>query len=178
MAEATLAELLLAAEPRAGSTRVLAIDGRSGSGKSTLASLAAAGLDSPIVALEQMYGGWRGLREGCRRLVREVLEPLAAGRPAVVPHYDWEAEEWLEPTVLERPAALVVEGVGAGCLSAAPMISLLVWVELDAERRRTRALARDRGVFDPYWDMWSAQEDDYLASDRTPERADLIVPGG
>src|SRR5579871_514962 len=83
---------------------VLAIDGRSGSGKTTLA----AALGAPVVSLEDLYGGWDGLRPGIERLVRCVLEPLAAGRRARVPRYDWHAGRWREPWPLDPPPLLVV----------------------------------------------------------------------
>ena len=151
---------------------VLAIDGRSGAGKSTLAGA----LRAPVVSLEDLYGGWDGLRPGIDRLVREVLEPLRAGRTALVPRYDWRARRWLEPWALKRPPLLVVEGVGAGALAAAPYVGALVWVEASAAARRARALARDGAVYDDeHWARWALQEDEYVASDRPAERADLTV---
>ena len=74
---------LRAAVPRAGRTRVLAIDGRSGAGKSSLAAAMSGELGAPVVSLEDLYGGWDGLENGIDLLVSEVLEPLAAGRAAL-----------------------------------------------------------------------------------------------
>jgi uridine kinase len=133
-----LAELLEAAPPRAGETKVLAIDGRSGAGKSTLAAAVAETLNAPCVSLEQLYGGWDGLRSGIERLVGAVLTPLADGRSADVPNYDWLAGRWLSPQPLPPAPFLVVEGVGAGALAAASYISVLVWLELPEEARRAR----------------------------------------
>ena len=76
--------------PRAGTTAVVAIDGRSGAGKSTLAAELARRLGAPVVALEDLYGGWDGLETGRRPPRRAVLGPLAAGRAARVPRYDWQ----------------------------------------------------------------------------------------
>ena len=151
---------------------VLAIDGRSGAGKSTLA----AALGAPVVSLEDLYGGWDGLRPGIDRLVREVLEPLRAGRTALVPRYDWQAQRWAEPRPLEPPSILIVEGVGAGALAAAPYVSALVWVEVEESERRRRSLRRDPEIYDDeHWAQWALQECEYLASDRPHERADLRV---
>ena len=77
---AHLLDALRAAPPRAGATRVLAIDGRSGAGKSTLARALAGELGAPLVALEDLYGGWDGLERGVELLREAVLEPLAQGR--------------------------------------------------------------------------------------------------
>ncbi|ROO88139.1 uridine kinase [Actinocorallia herbida] len=170
-----LAVLLRAAPPTAGRTRVLAVDGRSGSGKSTLAARVAAELGAPVVSLEDLYGGWDGLEEGVDRLVAHVLVPLAAGRRALVPQYDWHRNAWTPPVVLDPPEYLVVEGVGAGAERAARYAGVLAWIEVADEVRKARAMERDGETYVPYWDAWAAQEDAMLARERTPERADVVV---
>jgi uridine kinase len=163
---------------RAGGTRVVAVDGRSGTGKSFLAAELRAGLGAPVVSLEDLYGGWDGLENGIDMLVREVLEPLAAGRAARVPRYDWIEGQWATPVVLDPPELLIVEGVGAGARRASGYESLLVWLEAPLPVRKKRALDRDGETFAPHWDRWAAQEDAMLARERTPERADLVLETG
>ena len=166
------------APARAGRTRVVAVDGRSGAGKTRLAAELSAELGAPVVSLDDLYGGWDGLERGIGLLVIEVLEPLAAGRAARVPRYDWAAREWAEPAVLAPPEVLIVEGAGAGARRAAAFESLLVWLEAPPAVRKKRALDRDGEIFTPYWDQWAAQEDAMLARERTPERADLVLRTG
>ena len=163
--------------PRAGRTRVVAIDGRSGAGKTSLASQLGTRLGAPVVSLEDLYGGWDGLEHGIDLLVSEVLVPFADDRAAWVPRYDWLTREWAEPVLLGPPELLIVEGVGAGARRAAVFESLLVWLEASPAARKNRALDRDRDTFAPYWDMWAAQEDAMLARERTPERADVVIDG-
>ena len=163
------------AVPRAGRTRVVAIDGRSGSGKTSLTVALRDRLQAPVVSLEDLYGGWDGLERGIDLLVSAVLEPIAAGRAARVPRYDWVASEWVEPTLLEPPDVLIVEGVGAGARRAASFHSLLVWLEVPASVRKRRALDRDGETFAPHWDQWAAQENAMLARERTPDRADITL---
>jgi uridine kinase len=163
------------AEPRAGRTWVVAVDCRSGAGKTSLAAALRDRLRAPVVSLEDLYGGWDGLERGIDLLVSAVLEPLAAGRVARVPRYDWIAREWAEPTAIEPPPILIVEGVGAGARRAAGFESVLVWLEVPAPVRKQRALDRDGETFAPYWDRWAAQEDLLLARERTPDRADIII---
>ena len=91
------------AAPRAGATRVVAVDGRSGAGKTSLAAALAGLLDAPVVSLEGLYGGWDGLEHGIDLLVSAVLRPLAAGQATRVPRYDWVAREWAEPCCLSHP---------------------------------------------------------------------------
>lgn len=167
--------LLLAAPPRAGWTRVLAIDGRSGAGKTVLAQRLGVELGAPVVSMEYLYDGWDGLDRGIARLVSAVLEPIAAGRVARVPRYDWDAGDWAAPWELAPPDFLIVDGVGAGAEAAARYASAIIWLEAPRTVREKRALDRDGEAFAPYWSQWAAQEDVMLARERTPERADLIV---
>jgi uridine kinase len=167
--------LSLEAAPRAGATRVVAIDGRSGAGKTSLAETIGGQLNAPVVSLEGLYGGWDGLERGIDLLVSEVLEPLAGGRAARVPRYDWVAGEWASPVVMQPPSVLIVEGVGAGARRAASFESLLVWLEVPTPVRKGRALGRDGETFAPYWDQWAAQEDLMLTRERTPDRADVLI---
>jgi hypothetical protein len=170
-----IAETARRAVPRRGRTRVLAVDGRSGAGKTSLAAGLRAALDAPVVALEELYGGWDGLERGIDLLVSAVLEPLSAGRAARVPRYDWVGAAWGTPWVLEPPRLLIVEGVGAGARRAAAYASVLVWMEAPESVRKKRALDRDGETFAPHWDMWAAQEDAMLAREHTPDRADFLV---
>jgi uridine kinase len=176
-----------------GKMRVIAVDGRSGAGKTSLAGALTgaltgggltceglagarrAGRAAPVVHLEDLYGGWDGLERGIELLVDAVLEPLAAGRTAAVPRWDWIRRDWAEPWLLEPPELLIVEGVGAGARRAAAYASLLIWLEAPAPVRRRRALDRDGETFAPYWEQWAAQEDALLAREHTPERADLVL---
>jgi uridine kinase len=163
------------AVPRAGGSRVVAVDGRSGAGKTSLAAALRDRLRAPVVSLDDLYGGWDGLEHGIDLLVSAVLEPLAAARAARVPRYDWIAGEWAEAAAIEPPPILIVEGVGAGARRAAAFESVLVWLEVAAPVRKKRALDRDGATFAPYWDRWAAQEDAMLARDRTPDRADIVI---
>lgn len=163
------------AQPRAGTTTILAIDGRSGAGKTTLAGAVAATLGAPVVTTEFMYPGWNGLEAGVDVLLTELLEPLAAGRPVLVPQWDYARGGWGTPLQVEPAPIMVVEGVGTGARRIAPYVSLLVWVQLDDETRRTRAFARDAEIYRPHWERWADQEDAMLRRERTIERADVVV---
>jgi para-aminobenzoate synthetase len=173
--EGWLAAELERTAPKAGRTRVVAIDGQSGSGKTALAARLRSELRAPVVTLEDLYGGWDGLEHGIDLLVSEVLEPLGAGLAARVPRYDWVTAAWRPPWLLEPPKVLIVEGVGAGARRAAAYESTLIWMEAPEVVRKKRALDRDGETFTPYWDMWARQEDAMLAREHTPDRADLII---
>jgi para-aminobenzoate synthetase len=164
-------------EPRTGRTAVLAIDGRSGAGKTDLATAVTALVPgAATVALEEIYPGWDGLAAGVDLLVTRVLAPLAAGRAAAVPQWDWAAGRPAPARPLPPdPPLLLVEGVGAGARACAPYLSALVWVEAPAQLRRERALARDGALYAPHWERWARQEEVYLGADRPQDRADVVV---
>lgn len=175
----TLASRALAAAPALGATRLVVVDGPAGSGKTTLADLLAAALGGmPVVHMDDLYRGWSGLApEVWQRLRRQVLEPLAQGRPARYQVYDWVAgrfDRWVDVPV---PPVLVLEGVGAAARPVDPYAALRVWVEVSAGLRLARGIARDGEARRGEWLRWADGEQAHFATDRTRERADVLVDG-
>jgi anthranilate synthase component 1/para-aminobenzoate synthetase len=158
---------------------IIAIDGRSGAGKTTLAIELAARLRShhkvSLFHLEDIYPGWNGLTAGIERYVSTVLKPLSRGEQAIWTSWDWE-KHYDGDTRVTMPAEIViVEGVGAAAAEARPLLSAVVWADSPEELRRTRALNRDGGTYEPFWEQWAEQEDAWLAGDDVPRRADIRV---
>lgn len=164
--------------------RLLCVDGPAGSGKSTLAAgvagaASATGRTVALVCLDDLLEGWSGgLRRVVDALVRDVLAPLAEGRPAAYHRYDWVAGELAERVPVPPTDLLVVEGVAAGSAAVAVLASALVWVEAPHDLRHQRGIARDGDAFAPHWEDWAAQEAEHFARERTRERADLVVTTG
>ena len=176
MTPAALVHLLGSRPPRAGSTRVLAIDGPSGSGKTTLAAAVHDVLVSvPLVHMDDLYPGWDGLVEGVPRLVRDVLEPLSRDQPGRYRRYDWAAGRYAETHEVPAGDTLLVEGVGCGAPAAAPYLSLIVWVEAAADVRFARGIERDGEAYRPHWERWALQEERHFRLARTRERADVVL---
>jgi hypothetical protein len=48
-------------------------------------------------------------------------------------------------------------------------------VELDAQTRKARALARDGAMYEPHWDQWAEQEQRFFDRERPDRLADVIV---
>ncbi|TNB69622.1 aminodeoxychorismate synthase component I [Arthrobacter sp. BB-1] len=158
---------------------IIAIDGRSGAGKTTLAVELAARLRAhhrvSLFHLEDIYPGWNGLMVGIDCYVATVLEPLARGDAATWTSWDWEKHYDGDSRVTLPAEIVIVEGVGAAAAPARPFLSAVIWADSPEEIRRTRALDRDGGSYEPYWDQWAAQEEEWLRTDDVPQHADIRV---
>ena len=161
---------------------IIAVDGRSGAGKTTLAVELAARLRAhhrvSLFHLEDIYPGWNGLSAGIERYVTTVLTPLSLGQAAQWVSWDWQNHYDGEPRVTLPAEIVIVEGVGAASNAARPMLHAVVWAEAPDDERRTRALSRDGSTYEPYWDVWAAQELDWLAGDGVAASADVRVLSG
>ncbi|MGO4145016.1 chorismate-binding protein [Paenarthrobacter sp. YAF11_1] len=158
---------------------IIAVDGRSGAGKTTLAVELAARLRQhhkvSLFHLEDIYPGWNGLMPGIERYVGTVLTPLSSGQAAEWTSWDWERHYDGGLNVTLPAEIVIVEGVGAAADAARPMLDAVVWVEAPGDDRRRRALARDGSTYEPYWDSWAAQEDEWLSTDQVIGAADVRV---
>ncbi|MFJ4264416.1 aminodeoxychorismate synthase component I [Paenarthrobacter nicotinovorans] len=158
---------------------IIAVDGRSGAGKTTLAVELTARLRQhhkvSLFHLEDIYPGWNGLRTGIERYVGTVLAPLREGKAAEWVSWDWERHYDGGLNVTLPAEIVIVEGVGAGAEAARSMLDAVVWVEAPSDDRRRRALTRDGSTYEPYWDSWAAQEEEWLATDSVTEDADIHV---
>ncbi|MFJ4287704.1 aminodeoxychorismate synthase component I [Paenarthrobacter nicotinovorans] len=158
---------------------IIAVDGRSGAGKTTLAVELAARLRQhhkvSLFHLEDIYPGWNGLRTGIERYVATVLAPLREGKAAEWVSWDWERHYDGGLNVTLPAEIVIVEGVGAGAEAGRSMLDAVVWVEAPGDDRRRRALTRDGSTYEPYWDSWAAQEEEWLSADSVMEDADIHV---
>jgi adenylate kinase family enzyme len=145
---------------RARRPRAIAIDGPSGAGKSTLADAIGAGWRArpEIVRLDEVYRGWRGLDAGARELARSVVPAFVGRRSGRLHGWDWASSTVRAEARAVLPGRpLVIEGCGAFAAVAQRPGVLRIWLASPLERRRSRALARDDGRFDPYWDVWESE---------------------
>jgi len=153
---------------------VLLIDGRSGSGKTELARAIVAGSpDAQLVRLDDLYPGWGGLEEGSRVVHDEIL---ANDRPRWR-SWDWVLGRHAEWHELDPARPLVVEGCGALSRDNRALATYGIWVALDTETRKNRALDRDGSTYAPHWDEWAAQEDAFLTRENPAAHADAVIDG-
>ncbi|MCF3183331.1 hypothetical protein IPZ70_25820 [Streptomyces polychromogenes] len=172
---APLAQELAALPPSLGGTRVIGIDGHAGSGKSTFAGRLAEALGgAPVLHLDdvathaELFGWWDRLRA-------QVLEPLAAGRPALWAPYDWEGRRFGPERVLEPAPVLLVEGVGAGRRELRPHLARLLWMETPREASWGRGRKRDGRELSAFWDGWERAELAHFSDDPSRPFANTLV---
>ncbi|MBT2447374.1 hypothetical protein J7F03_09860 [Streptomyces sp. ISL-43] len=158
-----------------GPVRLIGIDGHAGSGKSTFAGLLAQALGgAPVlhlddVATHEELFGWD------ERLRAQVLEPLAAGRPAHWAPYDWTLRHFGPERVLEPAPVLLVEGVGAGRRALRPRLARLLWMETPRAKSWGCGRNRDGRELSDFWDGWERAELAHFSDDPSRPFADILV---
>ena len=166
--------------------RVLAaIDGRCGSGKSTLAALLAARWDCTLVHADDFF--LRPEQRTPQRLAQpggnfdrerfeaEVLAPLREGRDALYRPYDCHAGCLKEPVAAPCRPVVLAEGSYTCHPDLWACYDLHVFVTAPLEVRLAR-LARRPGVdLEAFRTRWIPLEEAYFASQRLPERCDLVL---
>lgn len=175
---AAVLDLLEGRPPTLGDGRLLCVDGPAGSGKTTLAAeVARLSPGARVVHMDDLFEGWDGLPTVDAQLAG-LLRPLAEGRPGAYRRYDWIAGAFAETVSVEPVPLLVLEGVGAGSLDVADLVTVLVWVEAPHDVRMRRGIERDGDAFAPYWEAWATAEAEHFCRHRTRERADLTLTTG
>ncbi|WP_332663144.1 4-amino-4-deoxy-L-arabinose transferase [Aeromicrobium sp.] len=158
-----------------GSTTVVAVDGPSGSGKTTFADELAEVAGGAVLHLEDLYPGWHGLAATPPMVAHGILEAIAVDGIGTASRWDWVADRPGDTLRVPPVRLLILDGVGSGAAVIRPFLSLLIWVEAPTAVRKQRALARDGGVYAPFWDMWAAQEETHFRAEETRRHADVVV---
>ena len=175
--------------PTAEAPTLICIEGLGGAGKTTLARALAARSDGiAVVHGDDFYGpeerDWRSWnpRQGYeryfdhRRIERELLQPLSAGRPARFQRYDWDCNS-LDGWVTVAPRGIVlVEGVYLLRPELRSYWDFSIYVDAPRELRQARLYAR--GENDEGWiARWAAAEDYYEQLECPAQAASLVVSG-
>ena len=162
--------------PTLGTGRLICVDGPAGSGKTTLAEEVASLSGAPVIHMDDLFEGWKGLSRVSDQL-RTLLTPLAAGWPGSYRRWDWPGHAWAETVVVPTAPLLVLEGVGSGALEYAALVTVLAWVEVPYDLRMARGLERGGVGVAENWQQWAVDEQDVFTRERTRERADVLLDG-
>ena len=173
-----IATLIANRRPSCGNTIVVALDGPSGSGKTTVADKLAFVTGAAVLHFDDIYPGWHGLAATPPLVRRDVLDPIAAGEMGAAHRWDWVANKQGPLMEVSPTRLLILDGVGSGSAIIRPYLSLLLWLEAPLEVRKRRALARDAGAYEPFWETWAAQEDLHFEAEQTSSHADRIIDTG
>jgi len=119
-----------------------------------------------------------------RRLRREAIEPLRAGRPALWYAFDFQAGPRSDgtyplrqaPTELGPKAVVLLDGAYSARPELADVLSVSVLVEAAPTTRRARLAAREAPDFLRRWHTrWDAAEDHYFTRVRPPRAFDVVL---
>jgi uridine kinase len=169
-----VAAVVAALADRTG-TRWVGIDGKGASGKTTLAGRVAAALPAAVVVHNDDFArpdlpGWD--RD---RFVRQVLEPLLAGRPARYQRWDFDTDTGAEWCTVPVDVPVILEGVSATDVRLPVPWDFTIWVEVPTAVRRARIAEREGGArLDRWLTDWIPGEDAYVAAQRPQDRVDLV----
>jgi hypothetical protein len=164
----------------AGRPPILAVDGRGSGGKSTFAGrLAGIWTGATVVHTDDL--AWRhAVLDWTALLAEGVLAPVRAGEAVSYRPPQWDAAD--RPGAIEVPAdctLVIVEGVGSGRRELTPLLDAVVWVESpqdDVDRRNAERVAAGETTPDDFA-AWMAEENPFVAAERTWERAAFLVAG-
>jgi uridine kinase len=169
-----VAAVVSALEGRQG-TRWVGVDGKGATGKTTLADRIAAALPGSVVVHIDDFArpdvqGWE--RD---RFVRQVVQPLLAGRPGRYQRWDFDRNMGAEWHTVPVGVPVVVEGVSATDERLGVPWDFTIWVEVPYEVRLARALERDGPErMDRWLNDWMPSEDAYEEAQRPQDRVDFV----
>jgi uridine kinase len=174
-------------------TLLIGIDGPGGSGKSTLARELAGLIDNAtIVEFDDFYrsADERRLRArggseeiggdfDWRRVLDQILNPLAENEEARYQRYDWDRDQLAEWHVVIPGGVVIVEGNYSTRSELRDYYDLTIWVDAPYEVRLRRGVERDGETSRARWvNEWMPEEERYVDAFRPAEQADVVVHGG
>lgn len=182
---------LIDSVPQKQSTLLIGIDGCGGSGKSTLADkLKGRLLNTTVVHMDDFYLPSSQLLKTLpknkpigadydrRRVLNQVLEPIAQNKEGHYQRYDWAMDGLAEWHTVPVGGIVIIEGVYAICQEFFNKYDFTIWVECPRETRLSRGLERDGETARDRWENnWMLSEDVYVETYKPFEKANLIVSG-
>lgn len=177
--------------PKKQSTLLIGIDGCGGSGKSTFANkLKDTCSNVTVVHMDDFYLPTSqiikthlekkpiGADFDWKRVLNQVLEPIAQNQEGHYQRYDWVIDGLAEWHTVPIGGIVIIEGVYSIRKELAKKYDFTIWVDCPRELRLSRGLERDGEEARDMWENnWMISEDLYIEEHKPFERADLIVNG-
>jgi uridine kinase len=160
-------------------TRWIGIDGLGAAGKTNFAAeIASVLLEARIVHVDDFARpGLRGWEQ--ERFVRQVVEPLLAGRPARYQRWDYIEDRGLNWVDVPVGVPVIVEGVSATDHRLPVPWDITIWLDVSQAERHRRILARDSQTLLARWRYdWWPSENAYEREQRPQNRPGMIVVAG
>ena len=170
---------------------VVALDGMSGTGKTTISKEVANRLDAVNVLCDDFFTGGRNSAWAkkstqemidtaidWRRIRREVIEPLRAGRAASWHPFNWKAFEGLDSKILtaQPKQVIILDGAYTARNELRDVVDYTVLITMPHEQRVRRIIEREGEEYSKDWHAtWQASMDHYFTVMRPPGSFDLIV---
>jgi uridine kinase len=166
---------LSAAPARLGATKLVLIDGHSGAGKTRFAETLSRSVGGELVHTDDLLDGWGDQFTYWENLVRNVFEPIAAGRPGGYWRYDWGLGRFTEWVPVKAAPILIVEGVGAARAAGRELASLSIFIDTPRSVREAGSMARDGEAMQTQLARWRRREDLHFGADATAWCADVVI---
>ena len=107
--------------------------------------------------------------------MRQVVEPLLAGRAGRYQRWDFDADVGAEWHPVPVGVPVIVEGVSATDVRLPVPWDITIWIEVPAAVRRARIAERDGPALRQRWlTDWIPMEEAYAADQRPWDRVDLV----
>ena len=175
--------LLESRQPKAGRTKLVAIDGHGGSGKSTLARLLSQQLGAEIIHTDD-FASWDNPKDWWPLLIDRVLVPISEGAQTLsYPRSQWWPDHE-PPPMVKQPvtSVMLLEGVSALRVEFRPYLTVGVFISAPREVCLQRGTQRDADHGTPdeikrLWETYYTEEEGYLLRDDPETYADVVLNG-
>jgi uridine kinase len=183
-----LASLIQVQPTSASPVALVGIDGPGGAGKSSLCAALAA-LDSriTIVHMDDFFVppdqrtppvDEVGRQIDWRRVIEQVVAPLANGKRGRYQRFDWDSqalEEWHD---VPATGIVLLDGVYSTREEIAPFLDQRTWVSVARDLGIERGIDRDGEESRDWWYTdWLEDEDRYILTERPEDLADVVIDG-
>lgn len=169
-----------------GQTALVAIDGRCGSGKTGLAALISGIFPCTVLHMDDFFLPFEkrtperlatpGGNVDHERLLREVLDPLSRGEPALLRSFDCHEGVLRPPVEVPRRDLTILEGSYAHHPALRGRYDLTVFLTCSKEEQRRRLLDREGpGGLAPFLERWIPLEERYFSAFAVEDESDLVV---